>query len=54
MKALPILLRKTPSNPTRQLRNQAAMNMELFRYLTVAQVKRNAITAGEISNESAM
>ena len=29
------------------------MNMELFRYVTVAQLERNAITAGEISNESA-
>jgi hypothetical protein len=29
------------------------MNMELFRYLTVAQVEQNAISAGEISNESA-
>jgi hypothetical protein len=46
MTALPFLLLETSSRPTRQLRNQAAMNMELFGYLTVAQLEQNAITEG--------
>lgn len=42
--ALPFLLLKDLVYPTRKLRNQTAMNMKLFRYLTVAQLGRNAAT----------
>ncbi|MNN19002.1 hypothetical protein D3C81_1322270 [compost metagenome] len=44
MTALPFLLLQNSFYLTRKLRNQAAMNIGLFRYLTVAQVEQNAIT----------
>jgi hypothetical protein len=52
MTALPFLLLETSSHLTSQLRNQAAMNMELFSYLTVAQLEQKAITGLKITNES--
>jgi hypothetical protein len=52
MTALPFLLLETSSHPTRKLRNQAAMNMELFRYLTVAQLEQKAMKGLKITNKS--
>jgi hypothetical protein len=53
MKALPFPLHcKSRHFQTSCFRNQAALNMQLFRYWKVVQLGQNAITHRKITNES--